>query len=170
MTQATCSWVADSEPCMLGSATLAIVPSSACMIVAIMTTTVSQRRRRSWSAVIGPPLEADALEKVGEGAAVAGVDLDGRAHADSQRRRTFGALYRGAQRDALHDLDPVASRVLRRQHGELRAGRRGERGDLPAALHVGIGVDPDGDRLADPHAGEFRLLEVGFDPEIAVGN
>jgi len=51
-TQATCSCVADSDPCMLGSATLAMVPSSACMIVAIMTTTVSQRRRRSCSAVM----------------------------------------------------------------------------------------------------------------------
>ena len=44
MTQATCSWVADSEPWMLGSATLAIVPSSAYMMVAIITTRVSQRR------------------------------------------------------------------------------------------------------------------------------
>src|SRR3954469_12682750 len=146
---------------MLGSATLAMVPSSACMIVAIMTTTVSQRRRRSWWASIRPPLEADALENVAERAAVAGVDLNRRAHADTQRRRALGALHGSAQRDALHHLDPVAGRVLRRQHGELRAGRRGERCHLAGAFHVGIGVDRDGDRLAYPHAGELGLLEVG---------
>src|SRR5690349_13850012 len=137
MTQATCSWVADSEPCMLGSATFAIVPSSACMIVAIMTTTTSQRRRRRSLASIGSALEADGLEQVADGAAVARVDLDGRAHADPERWGALGALHRAAQRDALHHLDPVAGGVLRRQHGELGAGRRGERGHLAGALHVG---------------------------------
>src|SRR4051812_29280352 len=161
ITQATCSCVADSDPCMLGSATLAIVPSSACMIVAIMTTTVSQRRRRSWSRSMVRLFrsgrrrsQTDALQQVAERAPVAGVDLDGGAHADPERRIALAALHRRAHRDALHDLDPVAGGVLRRQHGELRAGRLGERGDLAAALHVGIGVDGDGDRLADPHAGE----------------
>ena len=45
-TQVLCSCEADSEPCMCGSATLAIVPSSACMMVAIITTQVIIERRR----------------------------------------------------------------------------------------------------------------------------
>ena len=101
---------------------------------------------------------------------MAGVDLDRRAHADAQGRIALLAHHRGADRDALHDLDPIAGRVLRRQHGELRARRLGERCDFAGALHVGIGVDRDGDRLADAHARELGLLEVGLDPEIGVGD
>src|SRR5438093_1076486 len=100
---------------MLGSATLAMVPSSACMIVAIITTTVSQRRRRSASASIVRPSQADHLQQVAERAPVACVDLDGRAHAHAQRRIAFLADDGGADRDTLHDLDPVARGVLRRQ-------------------------------------------------------
>src|SRR5260370_4975214 len=128
ITQATCSWVEDSEPWMLGSATLAMVPSSACMIVAIMTTTVSQRRRRSASASIVRPSQPDHLQQIAERAPVAGVDLDGRAHAHAKRRIAFLADDRGADGNPLYDLDPVARCVLRRQHGELRAGRLGKIG------------------------------------------
>src|SRR5476651_1901599 len=122
ITQATCSWLADSEPWMSGSATLAMVPSSACMIVAIITTTVSQRRRRSASGSIRRS-EPDALPQLAQRTPVAGVDLEGRAHADAQRRIALLADDRGAERDALHDFHPVARGVLRRQHREFRARR-----------------------------------------------
>ena len=59
-------------------------------------------------------------------ALAAGVDPDRRGHAGAQRR--LAGLRRQAQlhRQALHDLDPVARGVLRRQHGELRARRRAQ--------------------------------------------
>src|SRR5690242_20055744 len=139
---------------MLGNATLAMVPSSACMMVAIITTTVSQRRRRrtAGSTLIRPACPAKASEaedrqQLAPGAAMAGVDLDDRAHADAQRWIAFLARDRATDRNALHDLHPVAGGVLRRQHSELRTGRLGQRRDLSGAFHVGIGVDEDGDRL-----------------------
>src|SRR5262245_20704850 len=124
---------------MDGSATLAMVPSSACMMVAIITTMVISRRRRrtagSTIATIGSGLgggrrarrrEAERLgevrEQAADRAAVAGIDLDRRAHADAQRRIALAAGHGDAHGDALHDLDPVAGGILRRQHGELRTG------------------------------------------------
>src|SRR5690606_2236243 len=56
-------------------------------------------------------------------ALVAGVDLDGRAHPGAQRRPRPRVLDGDSHRDALDHLDPVARRVLRRDHGELGPGR-----------------------------------------------
>ena len=62
-----------------------------------------------------------------------------------------------AHRDALHDLDPVASGILRWQHGELRAGRlqpeaRGGRvGPLPA--------EPGVEQQRDENAGAQAPVE-----------
>src|SRR3954452_8705546 len=50
-TQLIWSCDADSVPCMYGSATLAIVVSSACMMVAVMAQIVTMLRRRPGTAI-----------------------------------------------------------------------------------------------------------------------
>ena len=72
-----------------------------------------------------------------------------------------------AHRHALHDLDPVAAGVLRRQQRERAAGAEAEAGDLAvvfdiAAVEVGMHFD----RLADAHLGQLGFLEVGFHPDL----
>ena len=62
-------------------------------------------------------------DEVRQAARMAGVDVDHDAHAAAQRRLALGIVDRHAHRDALHDLDPVAGGVLRRQQREAR--RRG---------------------------------------------
>jgi hypothetical protein len=96
---------------------------------------------------------------------LAGVDRDVGAHA--------GAQYVGAllvdpdpDRNALHDLDPVAGRVLRRKQGKFRAGRRADRGDLAFELEARIGVDRHHGFLPGADVGELGFLEIGLDPGI----
>ncbi len=60
----------------------------------------------------------------------AGVDREIGAHAGAQVRGVLVGGEAEAQRHALHDLDPVAAGVLRRQDRELRAGARRDRADL----------------------------------------
>ena len=60
--------------------------------------------------------------------------------------------------------------ILRRQHGELGTGRLRDARHRAVALGLGVGVDVDQHLLARPDAREFGLLEVGLDPEIAVGH
>src|SRR5258705_5676309 len=89
-------------------------------------------------------------------AATAGVDVDGDAHPDPQRRLTLGGVDPHADRNPLHYLDPVAGGVLRRQQREFGTARRAEAGDgaLPAA--AGIAVHPDGRPVARLDIGEIR--------------
>ena len=58
------------------------------------------------------------------GAAVVGdIDLDLHRQTDAQRMRfQFRRIERDAHRNALHDLDPVAAGILRRQQRKRRAG------------------------------------------------
>src|SRR5690606_11946464 len=101
-------------------------------------------------------------------AVVADVDVD--VHAQAQAQRMLGQLLRvqlDPHRHALHDLDPVARGVLRRQQRERAAGTQAERGDLAlvadaAAVQVGLDLD----RLADAHARQLGLLEVGLHPHL----
>src|SRR3954467_154379 len=77
------------------------------------------------------------------GRAVVRVDVDLHRQADLQRMRFELLRVEGnAHRHALHDLDPVAARVLRRQQREGAAGAGTEAGDTAAELDraaVGIG-------------------------------
>ena len=60
-----------------------------------------------------------------------GIDPGGDREARRRRAQRGGvAVEQDAHRDALHDLGEVAGGVLRRQHAELRAGGRGEAGDM----------------------------------------
>src|SRR5204863_9493429 len=108
---------------MDGKATLAMVPSSACMMVAIITTMVIKPRRRLTAGSSGFTAPGSRLgrgrraretegpgqpaEQAADRAAVAGVDLDRRAHADAQRRIALAASHGDAHGNALHHLHPV---------------------------------------------------------------
>ncbi len=86
-------------------------------------------------------------------------------------RRPLGVLVgveAEAQRHALHHLDPIAARVLRRQDRELRAGAGRDRADPALELAPGEGVDRHARRLAGVNVSEVRLLRIGVDPQAAV--
>src|SRR5882724_4178033 len=105
---------------MDGSATLAIVPSSACMMVAIITTMVIRPRRRltarssgvtAPNSRFGRGRRAPKTEGLGQPgqqaanrAAMAGVDLDRRAHAHPERRIAFATGHGNTHRNALDHL------------------------------------------------------------------
>ena len=81
-------------------------------------------------------------QEVREAARVTGINIDLDAHAGSQRRHTGAARVDArAQRNALHDLYPVAAGVLRRQQLELLRGRRADALDSAVPLLVRISVD-----------------------------
>ena len=69
-------------------------------------------------------------------------------------------------RYALHDLDPIAGGILRRQQREDRTARRGQCRHPGGDGGVRIGVDGDARRIALSHIGEVGLPDVGFDVEI----
>ena len=113
-----------------------MVVSSACMMVAVMAQIVTMFRRRpgtaagdgpgvgmagyscSWLATAG-----DEAEQAGQRAAMVGVDRGVDAHAGLQLADELVVLVEiDPHRDALHHLDEIAGRVLRRQDRELRAG------------------------------------------------
>src|SRR5260370_26952235 len=62
------------------------------------------------------------VDEIGQAAGMAGVDVDGGAHADAQRRRVLGQVDMHAHRNALDDLDPIAGRVLGGQEPQAPAG------------------------------------------------
>src|SRR5262245_28195052 len=118
---------------MCGNATLTIVVSTTCMTVASMTATVIMPRF-SGAAALAVTLVAvalmEALAVLGKsrvvrqqrahplrrGLLVARVDVDDRAHAGAQRRIVAARFDGDTHGNALRDLDPVAGRVLRRDH------------------------------------------------------
>jgi hypothetical protein len=78
---------------------------------------------------------------------------------------------RDAHRDALHDLDPIAGCVLRRQQrkGTTAAGRQAyELATIFDATAVDIGTNFHG--LADANIFELDFLEIGIDPDIVQGH
>src|SRR5688572_7513469 len=97
---------------MCGSATLAIVVSRICMIIAPMMPTVSRPRFLTGS---------EAWPGTGSGTTVLRVDRDVGAEASDHRARRR-AVDRDAHRNALRDLHPVAIGILRREDGEFGTG------------------------------------------------
>src|SRR5512139_538029 len=153
---------------MCGSATLAMVMSSACMIVASMTDTVTKPRcvLAGLAAVMGCVSERETQQS----AAMAGVDFHPGTEACTQLRHSRLGIELDSQRDPLGDLDPVAGGVLRRDDRELGAGGRAQAFDHALPGGIGIGVDTDGDRLARADVGEVGLGEVGLNPEVAAND
>src|SRR5689334_14098292 len=132
-----------SEPEMVGTETLAIVMSSTAMKLAVARTIAASQSIlpfRGWamSVRLGLPVR---------------VDGDDHRQPDLQRMRGELALVqRDAHRHALHDLDPVAGRVLRRDGGEGRAGAGGKAGHHAAVGHLApVEVGGHLYRLADAH-------------------
>src|SRR5215469_13725735 len=73
-----------------------------------------------------------------------------------------------AHREALHNFDEIAGRVLRWQQCEGRSGAESKAGDtsfeiLSSAVHVGFDIDA----LSDSQVSQLRFLEVRIDPSIA---
>jgi hypothetical protein len=76
-----------------------------------------------------------------------------------------------AHRHALHDLDPVAGRVLRRHGGKRAAGTGFLAGHAAVKHDVGaVHVRRHGHRLADAHVLQLRLFQVGRDPHLVERN
>jgi hypothetical protein len=98
---------------------------------------------------------------------MAGVDVDLDAHSGAQGRQVLVAgVDAHAHRDALHDLDPVAAGVLRRQQREFLRRSRAYARDDAMPYRVRIGVDGDGDLLSGPDIGQLRFLWVGVHPDV----
>src|SRR5579871_3836762 len=105
-----------------------MVLSSACISVAIIAHTLMMRRCEPSAAMspafgFGSDEAGMALEQTHGPAPVLGVDVDEGAHAGAQRRIVGLALEPDLHGDALHDLHPVAARILRGQQRELGAAR-----------------------------------------------
>src|SRR5471030_418091 len=106
-----------------------MVVSSACMITARITQAVMAPRLATLGGRAGAtglamrlPVAAEPLvDEIRETASMTGVDIDGDAHADAQRRFAVHVLDAHAHRDALNDLHPIAGGVLRRQQREARS-------------------------------------------------
>src|SRR5271156_6428401 len=111
---------------MYGSATLAMVVSSACISVARITQAVIARRLPppvTVSKFTAPPLKKRGQE-VGHPPRMSGIDIDLGAHSCTQRRHVPVAyVYTYAELDPLHDFDPVTAGVLCGQKRELLRGR-----------------------------------------------
>src|SRR5512143_1838549 len=102
---------------MCGSATLAIVVSSACMMVASITDTVMKPRLTA-SGVVAALAELTpsrcSEREAQQPPAMAGVDFDQRAQAGTQFRHARRRVEPDAHRYPLCDLHPVAGGILRR--------------------------------------------------------
>ena len=100
--------------------------------------------------------------------ALVGVHVD--LHRKPYLQRMRGELLRierNAHRHPLHDLDPVAGRVLSGKQGESRSGSGAKADHLAVVLHAStIDIGFERDRLATAHVGELRLLEIGIDPHL----
>src|SRR5580700_2667464 len=146
-----------------------MVVSSACINVATITQAVIAARLPPPGVsveVMTGPLEERGQE-VGEPARMLSVDGHLRAHAGTQRRHArIAGIDEYAYLHPLHDLDPVAARVLRRQKREFLRGRRTHalHGSVPA--DSGVSVDAYAGLLTGPHVGELSLLRRGVDPDV----
>src|SRR6476660_8766698 len=96
------------------------------------------------------------------------VDGDADAHAGAQSRGVLVLVEGDAYGHALHDLDPVPARVLRRQDRELRAGARADGQHATGEGVVRERVDVERRRLADAQVGKVGLLRIGIDPRLLV--
>jgi len=83
--------------------------------------------------------------------AVTGVDIGDDAHAGAKFRIVRFAVAGDPHRNALHHLDPVARRILRRQHGKLRATVGGDAFHAAIPAPAWIGIDGEGNRIAWLH-------------------
>src|SRR5512135_1405259 len=145
------SGVASSCPAMLGSATLTMVVSSTCMMVAAITATAVRTRLLFIAASLQ-------------------LHAHGRCRADAQGMVGVGGRELDAHRHALGDLHPVAGGVLRRQQREGSAGAAADAFYRAFEMLARVHVDLDVHVLAGMDAGQLGLLVVGVDMEAVVGD
>src|SRR6266446_5545230 len=153
---------------MCGSATLAMVVSSACMMVASMTESVMNVRWRLSvlaAAAKFMPLFSDRESQ--KAAAMPCVDLHFGAELRAQAWEAGGRLEPDPHGHALSDLHPVAGGVLRGDDGELRARGRAQAFDNALPGVAGIRVHMDRDGLPRVNVGQILLGEIGLDPLIS---
>ena len=121
-------------------------------------------RRITLALLLWPCRAGAAAEQAGKAALAVDVDRHGRGHAGAQRRLALVRQQPHPHRQALHDLDPVARGVLRRQDRELGAGRRADALDLGAPGDVRVDVEHDRGFLPRLYMRQVGLLHVGLDP------
>src|SRR5882724_4521550 len=81
--------------------------------------------------------------------------------------RNLMRIERNAHWHPLHDLDPVAGRVLRGQQREGGARAGAEPGYLAMITEAAaIKISTQGHGLADAHRGQLGLLEVRIHPDL----
>src|SRR6185295_11644130 len=139
---------------MYGSATFAIVLSSACISVAIIAH-ILMMRRCDFSDLASEADGATAAtlmvgsEQLGEGAPVFGVDFNRGAHAGSERRIVMISVDLHSDGDALYHFHPVAARILRGQQRKFGTASGADAFDRTGPATARISVDPQADRIAD---------------------
>src|SRR5947207_1015432 len=69
--------------------------------------------------------------------------------------------------NALHDLDVVACRILRWQQTEARARSSLNAVHVSFENFIGIGINPDLNRLSRFQLTKLTLFEVGRDPDLS---
>src|SRR3569832_1562036 len=166
---------------MVGMDTLAMVVSSTCMNIASDSeiVTITSAVPVSGGCAISAPRVPPRRSPSGDWRArsrrrAARVRVDRYAHGEAEAQlmiAEFAAVEREAYRHALHDLDPIASRVLRRQQREARARARADAAH-PAVIDDVVAVQI-GDRchgvIQAQHA-ELIFLEVRVDPQLCERN
>src|ERR1700712_5622743 len=142
MTHAPWSSEMPRLPAMCGIETFAIVRSSTTM--KLLSASTMPARYRRLGAIIGSVEGNRGGGAVATGSVAGDVDLDFHRQPDPQRmRRQLLGIELDPYRHALHDLDPVARRVLRRDQGLGRSGAAGDPCD-PAVEHDVAAVDIGG--------------------------
>jgi len=102
---------------------------------------------------------------------VPGVDVDLDTHPGAQRGPAFIAgVDAHAQRNALHDLDPVAAGVLRRQKLKLLRCCRADALDRAVPFQIRIRVHVYRDQLAGQYMRQFGLFRIRIDPDVISGD
>ena len=81
----------------------------------------------------------------------------------------FSGIEHDLDRDALHDFHIISRSIFGRQKTEAGAAGAGDAIDF-AVISFAIGINFNGDGLADFHLAELGFFEVGGDPDIIERN
>ncbi len=97
-----------------------------------------------------------------------GVDRDCHGGADGESFRGYLArLEVDAHRHALHDLDPVTGRILRREDGKRGACPGADVSDTAAKRHViSVEISDGANGLPGPQVAKLILLEISLYPSL----
>src|ERR1700722_19842698 len=105
------------------------------------------------------------LERMEPRAAIAGVDPCRDTDAREQRLVRIDLIEFEAHRQTLDNLDPIAGRILGRQHREIRSSARTHADDVRLELAIRISIDVDRRLLTWTHVGQARFAEIRLYPD-----